>query len=106
MLAGPVFSACALTAMSKNLYDARWAVKAKFDDLYPLLFVMVLRVVWAWRGGGIITFSLCVSLSNYVFFSAVFVTQHREQTSRNLPNLHSIQGPCNYEIAHHGDRRS
>ena len=52
MLAGPVFSACALTAMSKNLYDARWAVKAKFDDLYPLLFVMVLREVWAWRGGG------------------------------------------------------
>ena len=90
--------------MSKNIYDARWTVKAKFDDLYPLLFVMVLGVVWGW--GGIITFSLCVSLSNYVFFIAVFVTHHREQTSRNLKNLHSIQGPCNYEIAHHGDRRS
>ena len=58
MLAGPVFCACALTAVSKNLYDARWTVKAKFDDLYPLLFVMVLGVVWGW--GGIITFSLCV----------------------------------------------
>ena len=104
MLAGPVSCACALTAMSKNLYAARWTGKAKFDDLYPLLFVMVLGVVWVW--GGIITFSLCASLSNYVFFIAVFVTQHGEQTSRNLPNLHSIQGPCNYEIAHHGDRRS
>ena len=90
--------------MSNNLYDARWTVKAKFDDLYPLLFVMVSGVVWG--RGGIITFGLCVSLSNYVFFIAVFVTQHREQTSRNLPNLHSIQGPCNYEIAHHGDRTS
>ena len=100
MLAGPVFSACALTAMSKNVYDARWTVKAKFDDLYPLLFVMVLGVVGGAGGRGIITFSLCVSLSNYVFFIAVFVMQHREQTSRNLPpNLHSIQGPCNYEIA-------
>ena len=48
MLAGPVFSACALTAMSKNLYDARWTVKAKFDDLYPLLFVWF----WVWFGGG------------------------------------------------------
>ena len=85
--------------MSKNIFNARWIVKAKFDDLYLLLFVMVLGMVW----GG---FSLCVSLSNYVFFIAVFVTQHREQTSRNLPNLRSIQGPCNYEIAHHGDRRS
>ena len=93
--------------MSKNLYDARWTVKAKFDDLYSLLFVMVLGVVWGWGGRGwIITFSLCVSLSNYVFFIAVFVTQHREQTSQNLPNLHSIQGPCNYEITRHGDRRS
>ena len=100
MLAGPVFSACALTAMSKNVYDARGTVKAKFDDLYPL------RSSWFWvwlgvaGGRGITTFSLCVSLSNYVFFIAVFVMQHREQTSRNLPpNLHSIQGPCNYEIA-------
>ena len=66
MLARPVFCACALKAMSKNLYDARWTVKAKFDDLYPLLFVMVLGVVWGW--GGIITFSLCASLPNYVFF--------------------------------------
>ena len=89
MLAGPVFCACALTAMSKNIYDARWTVKAKFDDLYPLLFVMDLGVVWGgW--GGIVTFSLCVSLSNSVFFIAVVVTQHREQTSRNLPILHSI----------------
>ena len=100
MLAGPVFCACALTAMSKNLCDARWTVKAEFDDLYPLLFVMAFRVVWGW-GGGISPFSLCVSLSNYVFFIAVFVTQHGEQTSRNLPNLHTIQGPCNYEIVHH-----
>ena len=105
MLAGPAFCACALTAMSKNLYDARWTVKAKFDGLYPLLFVMVLEVVWGW-GGGIITFSLCVSVSNYVFFVAVFVTQHGAQTSRNLPNLRSIQGPCNYEIARRGGRRS
>ena len=73
------FCACALTAMSNNLYDTRWTVKAKFDDLYPLLFVMVLVVGWGW--GGIITLGLCVSLSNYVFFIAVFVTQHREQTS-------------------------
>ena len=36
--------------MSKNLYDARWTVKAKFDDLYPLLFVMVLGVVWGCGG--------------------------------------------------------
>ena len=105
MLAGPLFCACALTAMSKSLYDARWTAKAKFDDLYPLLFVMVLEVVWGW-GGDNYVLSLCVSLSNCVLFVAFFVTQHREQTSRNLPNLHSIQGPCNYEIAHHGDRRS
>ena len=50
MLAGPVFCACALTAMSKNLYDAKWTVKAKFDDLYPLLFVMVWGVVWGLGG--------------------------------------------------------
>ena len=36
--------------MSKNPYDARWTVKAKFDDLYPLLFVMFLGVVWGWGG--------------------------------------------------------
>ena len=67
MLAGPVFCVCALTAMSKNLYDARWTVKAKFDDLYPLLFVRVLGVVWGWGGGGIITFSLCVFLYQITF---------------------------------------
>ena len=92
--------------MSKNLYDARWTVKAKFDDLYPILFVMVLGMVWGVGGGGVITFSPRVSLSNYVFLVAVFVTQHREQTSRNLPISHNIQGPCNYEITHHGDRRN
>ena len=63
MLAGPVFCACALTAMSKNLYDARWTVKAKFDDLYPLLFVMVLVVVWGWGGGG----------DNYVLSMCFFI---------------------------------
>ena len=61
MLAGPVFCACALTAMTKNFFDARWTVKAKFDDLYPLLFVMVFGCglgVGAGGGGGrgIITF--------------------------------------------------
>ena len=104
MLAGPVFCACALTAMSNNLYDTRWTVKAKFDDLHPLLFVMVLGVVWG-CGGDNYVWSMCFFI-NFRFLIAVFVTQHREQTSRNLPNLHSIQGPCNYEIAHHGDRRS
>ena len=63
MLAGPVFCACALTAMSNNLYDARWTVKAKFDDLYPLLFVMVLGVVWGWGGG-----------DNYVRSKYFFIT--------------------------------
>ena len=56
MLAGPIFCACALTAMSKNLFDARWTVKAKFDDLYPLLFVMVLGMVW---GGDNYVLSMC-----------------------------------------------
>ena len=58
MLAGPIFCACALTAMSKNLYDARWTVKAKFDDLYPLLFVMVLGMVWG-VGGDSYVLSMC-----------------------------------------------
>ena len=49
--------------MRNNLYDARWTVKAKFDDLYPLLFVMVLGVVWGWGVGGV----------NYVRFMCFFI---------------------------------
>ena len=46
------------TAMSKNLYDAKWTVKAKSNDLYPLLFVMVLGVVWG-LGGDHYVLSMC-----------------------------------------------
>ena len=45
--------------MSKNIYDARWTVKPKFDDLYPLLFVMVLGLVWGWVGGDDYVLSMC-----------------------------------------------
>ena len=59
VVSGPVDSLGTLINMCKCagkacilciIYDARWTAKAKFDDLYPLLFVMVLGMAWGWGG--------------------------------------------------------
>ena len=54
---------CAGTAsilcMRNDGNDARWTAKAKFDDLYPLLFVMALGVVWGCGGGDNYVLSMC-----------------------------------------------